>query len=214
MLRIVTDHPIAVDSPDTLKPLGTARDNTVNPRFNAKLEQIVTGRPMRIIDLGCAGGGFVQTLVEAGHLAVGVEGSDYSLRHKRAAWGVIPGNLFTGDITKPFKIMNGKRQARFDAATAFEVLEHIHRKDLPGLFANLRQNLKPGGLLIGSVNTYRNSTMIYHQTVEERKFWIDLFVKQGFRERADLEKVIGTDWLRMPGRSFGIVAEYAEAGNG
>src|SRR3990167_2627697 len=104
MLKVETDYPVALDSPDHLEPWGTKQDNSVNKRFNKKLIKLF-GHTPNVLDLGCAGGGFVRSIIKQGGLAVGIEGSDYSKKIKRAEWAKIPDNLFTADITKPFKLI-------------------------------------------------------------------------------------------------------------
>ena len=46
----------------------------------------------------------MKSILDAGGFAVGVEGSDYSQRHKRAEWATIPDHLFTTDATVPFQL--------------------------------------------------------------------------------------------------------------
>jgi hypothetical protein len=103
-----TDYPVADDSPDHLRPRGTAFDNSRNRRFNRKLSALYCGldRPIRVLDLGCAGGGFVCDCLTDGQVAVGIEGSDYSSRWGRAEWPLLGGRaLFTADITRPFEVV-------------------------------------------------------------------------------------------------------------
>src|SRR5689334_11430474 len=126
--RIITNKPVAIDSPDHLQPQGTALDNSVNPRFNCKLFGWVGKRQVRVLDLGCAGGGFVKSVLDQGGAAVGIEGSDYSRLRLRAEWATIPDNLFTADITDSFQLLQKSTQgqenpAQFTVITAWEVLE-------------------------------------------------------------------------------------------
>ena len=77
-ITIETEKPVALDSHDHVKPWGTVRDNTSNREFNRKLFELIPVDRIRVLDLGCAGGGFVRSILEAGGFAVGVEGSDIS----------------------------------------------------------------------------------------------------------------------------------------
>jgi hypothetical protein len=99
-----TNKPVAFDSPDHIVPRGTKYDNTRNMLFNKKLEALFGHRSLYVLDLGCAGGGFVKDCLEDGHFAVGLEGSDYSKKLERAEWRTIPANLFTCDITEDFSL--------------------------------------------------------------------------------------------------------------
>jgi len=56
-IDIVTDHRLALDSRDHLVPWGTARDNSRNERFNAKLVSLIPNARLTLLDLGCSGGG-------------------------------------------------------------------------------------------------------------------------------------------------------------
>lgn len=224
-VRVETAHPVAVDSPDHLNPWGTARDNSRNPRFNAKLYRLFAHleRPLRVLDLGCSGGGFIRDCLNDGCLAVGIEGSDYSLRMHRAEWAVI-GNrfLFTADITKPFAVhvrADGAEQPLlFDVITSWDVLEHIAAADLPAVCANLLRHLAPGGICVFSIS--HSSDVIrgveLHQTIQPREWWLEMFAKSGLRARDDLQAYFNSQYVR--GRkqdapySFHVVLARAEGG--
>ena len=109
MITISTRSPVAKDSLDHLYPHGTANDNSVLPSFNTKLFN--RWPEPRVLDIGCAGGGMVKSIVDDGGFAVGIEGSNYSQKHKRAEWATIPDNLFTADATRPFTLHGGRQAA-------------------------------------------------------------------------------------------------------
>src|ERR1051325_2350118 len=156
-LRVRAEREVAYESPDHLIPWGTRRDNSRHRRFNQKLYQLFGEErpPIWVLDLGCSGGGFVKDCLDDGCMAVGIEGSDFSKRTKRAEWRTIPEHLFTADITKPFEVFGefpgGEKQLKFDVITNWEVMEHIHERDIPGVVENVKKHLKPGGLWIMSV---------------------------------------------------------------
>lgn len=78
---------VAYESPDHLIPFGTRRDNSTHRRFNKKLcELFGLDTSLWVLDLGCSGGGFVKDCLDEGHMAVGIEGSDYSKKLRRAEW--------------------------------------------------------------------------------------------------------------------------------
>lgn len=56
-----TEKPVAYDSPDHLAPWGTGRDNSVDHRFNGKLINWILPYDLRLLDLGCSGGGQVRS---------------------------------------------------------------------------------------------------------------------------------------------------------
>ncbi len=54
-IHIETDYPVALDSPDHVFPWGTARDNSVNLRFNQKVYRLFKREFLKVLDLGCSG---------------------------------------------------------------------------------------------------------------------------------------------------------------
>src|SRR3954470_23753409 len=104
-ITVTAEREIAYESADHLVPWGTGRGNFTNQRFNDKLYKLwPVGTFLKVMDMGCAGGGFVRNCLDDGCIAVGLEGSDYSKRLRRAEWRIIPEYLFTCDITKDFEI--------------------------------------------------------------------------------------------------------------
>lgn len=181
---IRTDHPIAYDTDDHKIPWGTAQDNTRSPRFVAACERHFDGRaPLTFLDLGCSGGGLVLDFILRGHEAYGVEGSDYSLRAQRAEWRLLPNNLFTADITKPFTVVGegGEAPVQCDVITAWEVMEHIATGDLPQLLTNVRAHLKPDGIFVGSIalGPDDHGGASYHRTVQPRLWWEKTYLAHG-----------------------------------
>lgn len=200
MLRIQTLHPVAVDSVDHVFPRGTKNDESRNPAFNECLLNISDRMIPSVLDLGCSGGSFVQSLREMNVEAVGVEGSDYSKKMGRAAWSKIPGCLFTADITRPFLLLDIDRLYRFDVVTAWEVLEHLTDEGLDGLALNIHAHLRPKGLFIGSVNTASDlfEGIEYHLSVHPEGWWRSWFHLYGFEARDDLRDAIHPNWVRGP----------------
>jgi len=140
------------------------------------------------MDLGCSGGQLVKDFKDLNWIAVGLEGSDYSLKHKRANWRALAGtNLFTCDITKPFRVKLDQQDLRFHLITAWEVMEHISSSDLDGLFENIRRHLVVGGYFIASTSSAPSVVdgIELHQTRMTNAEWKE-FIK---RQYPDLEAV-------------------------
>lgn len=215
--RVVADRAVAVDSPDHQLPWGTRRDNSRNPRFNQKLNKLFAAArgPLWVLDLGCAGGGFVKDCLDDGCLAVGIEGSDFSKRWRRAEWRTIPEFLFTADITRPFRVegefAGGWQPVQFDVVTSWEVIEHIAEADLPQVAENVRRHLRPHGLWILSVspNVEVVQGVTLHQTVRPRTWWVETFRRLGFENLASHVRYFNTQFVRGPKyaapRSFHLV---------
>lgn len=202
-VEIATDHPIAVDSDDHKFPWGTMNDNTRSPRFVRACEGMFPA-PIQFMDIGCAGGGLVLDFLLRGHRAIGVEGSDYSRRAQRAEWRLLPGHLFTADITRPFTLRQreGGETTRCHVISAWEVLEHIAERDLPPLFQNIARHLRPEGIFVGSVTTVPDGDAargaVYHQTVQQRPWWEAKFRELGF-EPVSEHPFTFRDYCRLTG---------------
>jgi cyclopropane fatty-acyl-phospholipid synthase-like methyltransferase len=65
--------------------------------------------------------------------------------------------------------------AQFDIISAWEVLEHLPRETLGGLFGNIRKHLAPGGRFVASVALFEDrderTGAVWHVTLEPREWW-------------------------------------------
>ena len=198
-MKIVTDYPLADWSPDHIHPKGTATDSSVKSEFNQRLMNLIPG--VRLLDLGCAGGGLVASILKDGGFAVGIDGSDYSKLRNRASWATIPGNLFTADITKPFTLeYNNGSPLLFNVVTAWEVFEHIPEPLIDTVLKNAEVHLSPDGLIICSISQMKDEWegYNYHVTVEDRPWWVSRMAESGWRERSDLYSYFDPYWVRGP----------------
>lgn len=203
-ISVITKKPVAYDSPDHIAPWGTSRDNSANPLFNAKLARwIPPGEDLSVLDLGCAGGGFVKSIHDLNCLAVGIEGSDYSKQRRRAEWASIPDNLFTADVTEPFEVVigghaDGWRQVRFGVITAWELMEHIQTDRLPAVFRNIADNMRPDGVVIMSISPNEEiiDGVALHQTIQQKDWWIAMCLRRGFVHHEEMTDYFGDDWVR------------------
>lgn len=158
-IHLETKNPVAFESPDHKIPWGTMRDNSTHKSFVSFMARRIQSEQPRntllgALDLGCSGGQLIKDFSDLGWLAVGLEGSDFSLKHKRANWPALAGkNLFTCDITKPFKITNEGQPAKFHLVTMWEVLEHIKESDLKQLFDNITNHMASGGYFVASTTS-------------------------------------------------------------
>lgn len=177
MFQLITDHPIALDSPDHLQPNGAIHDNSTDTAFIELVERHF-GRPLTTLDIGCAGGLLVHDFLLRGHHALGLEGSDAPKVEQRGEWPKIPHNLFTCDCSRPFQILFDDAPASFDVITAWEVLEHIPEERLPTFLVNVRSHLAPDGLFLASIPWGADPP--WHVTLKERPWWDALFSAHGF----------------------------------
>lgn len=204
-IAIKCEKNVAFDSPDHLSPWGTMRDNSKNKKFNDKLYRLYGyGRQLKILDIGCSGGGFVKNCIDDGHIAVGLEGSDFSKKLRRAEWRIIPENLFTCDITKNFDIFLDRKRLLFDVITAWEVMEHIKREDLAKTLENIKRHMNENVLLIMSISYQKDNFngVELHQTREKKEWWVKKFREFGFIARPDYEKYFNNQFVRGPLQDF------------
>ena len=184
-IELDTKYPVAYESNDYLVPHGTVRDDTRYPRFIHACEMYFKDREkLAFVDLGCSSGGIVLDALLRGHEAVGLEGSDESFKQQRAQWRIIPKNLFTCDITKPFTLKKDGKLKEFDVISAWEVLEHIKEEDLPVLLENIKKHLNTGGIFIGSIANWddidEKTGVNWHVNLHPYEWWRDRFVEVGF----------------------------------
>lgn len=168
-----TRHPIAVDSGDTIRPHGAGFGGTSREPFLDEMTRVL-GDGLRVLCLGCSGGKFVADLVERGHDACGLEGSDHHAKAGTASWGEYGGTrLFTCDISRRFQVVRDGRAAKFDLVTMWDVLEHIETDRLGRLFNNIERHLRLGGLLVGTIGLLKSEIdgVVYHKTVKPAEWW-------------------------------------------
>jgi SAM-dependent methyltransferase len=177
-ISVETKYPVAFESPDHQAPWGTKYDNSTNRKFVLHMAGLISGAHDHgnhaSLDLGCSGGQLVKDFRDLGWLAVGLEGSDYSLKNQRANWPILGGrNLFTCDISKPFRILSDGKQIQFDLITAWEVTEHLRPETLATLFTNIDSHLKSGGYFVASTTSSPDihEGVDLHQSKFSNKEW-------------------------------------------
>ena len=199
-IKLKCEKEIAYDSPDHIKPLGTMQDNSTNPRFNKKFYKLLDKwkSQIKVLDLGCSGGGFIRECINDGCLAVGLEGSNYSQKFKREEWAVIPEFLFTCDIGKKFELFLDEKSLKFNLITSWEVFEHLKEKDIDSLVKNVKDNLEANGIFIGSISNFPspNNGLELHQTQRPKEWWIKKFEEHGFYERKELYSYFNNQYVR------------------
>ena len=185
LFEVDTDKSVASESHDHQWPRGTIADNSINPRFNLKLyDHFLNRNDLRVLDLGCSGGGFVRSFLEDGYTAIGLEGSDASKKIRSAEWDTCPHHLFTCDIAAPFLIrdISGKKMT-FHCLTSWEVLEHIPEDKIDVLLENIKNHLADDGIFVGSIDMAPDGNPItgavYHVTLQLESWWLERFARAG-----------------------------------
>lgn len=183
-IKIVTDYPLAVDSMDFQHPLGTKLNNFCPAMVN---RLVSLKEDPRVLDLGCAGGGFVCEMIDRGYVAVGIDGTEHPKTSEHSSWHRHPENFFTADITKTFSLWEAKPNADeiafFNVITAFEVLEHIRESELQGLFSNIGWHATPDAICVFTVSSDASHSdgVELHVTKQSREWWTEFFDQQGWQ---------------------------------
>jgi len=55
-LKIITEFPVAYNSPDHIVPVGTKNDNSTDSEYIMEVENFFKNEKINIMDIGCAGG--------------------------------------------------------------------------------------------------------------------------------------------------------------
>lgn len=134
------------DDPQGTLPVAGSEQRRVrrSKKFLDQIARLLKQKPsdIRLLDVGCSSGAFLNTAVELGFHAKGVEPAP-----KAAATAQAAGLKVRQGLLQEVGYADGQ----FDAITLFEVIEHLkHPQDL---LRECRRILRPGGiLLIGTGN--------------------------------------------------------------
>ena len=174
-IEVLTYNPVALDSPDHLYPDSWLRECTQIPAF---LEEIVCklgGQRLKVLDLGCAGGGMVAEFLQAGHIAVGLEGSSLPQERKAFYWEQLAGRfLHTCDMGYPFWALLDREAMKFDLITSWGALEHLPEDRVDCCFRNVAEHLATGGIFVSSIATDSSvggEAMVEHHLTQKPQDW-------------------------------------------
>jgi len=123
------------------------RDHDVSQNIGALLSHLGSGS-FRILDLGCGPGRDLRTFRELGHEAVGLDGAARFVEMARAHSGceVLHQDFLALDLPA----------AHFDGVFANASLFHVPTQELPRVLGELREALRPAGILFSSNPHGRN----------------------------------------------------------
>jgi len=220
MITLETEHPVAIESPDHIAPVGTVNDNTTDADYIAAVKKYFNKSPLKMMDLGCAGGQLVVDFIESGDYGVGLEGSTNARergagKHNWDKYG--DKNLFTVDLTKPYQLYDDGEKVKFDFITTWEVVEHIAEEDLSMFFGNIRNHLEDDGVFCCSIAVVRDDVgyidgklVSRHQSVFNSAKWINILFDNGFELAVDPSwpaAPAGLEYAHHPDKPAGVVAK-------
>jgi cyclopropane fatty-acyl-phospholipid synthase-like methyltransferase len=146
------------DDLDKIGDLVARFSKGAEPIIKDFITAIVSGKnPMRVLDVGCGSGVFLQSTYNANRSAkgVGLDIDEAVVRQAKdniAAWGLNDRfDILHGDIRHPPKGTVGP----FDLITLYNLLYYFHEEDRTELLHNLRTMLSPQGVLAVVMN-YRS----------------------------------------------------------
>jgi len=117
-------------------------DHDVSQNIAALLRHIETPPPYTLLDFGCGPGRDLKTFAEMGHHAIGLDGSPRFVAMAHAHSGC---ETWQQDFLA-LQLPSG----HFDGIFANASLFHVPRQELPRVLGELREALKPGGVLFSS----------------------------------------------------------------
>jgi len=116
-------------------------DHDVSQNIDALLDAIDAPPPCRILDFGCGPGRDLRAFVARGHAPVGLDGStELAALARDAGCEVWLQDFLALDLPA----------AHFDGVFANASLFHVPARALPRVLRELRETLKPGGVLFAS----------------------------------------------------------------
>jgi len=168
MVKIISERQVALDSPDFLvqqeknlkSKFSAAEDNSTNKTFIEEICKFIADSrssnlydlKLNVLDLGCGGGQLIADFSQEIFIdkCIGLDGIAGTLN--RPNWTKYKNNLLNVDLSKDFSIVDEKGELiKFDLITSWEMIEHLHEKDLDTFFVNMHKHLKDDGIFVGSI---------------------------------------------------------------
>lgn len=150
---------------------GWTGENNTNYNFNKFIYSLIPG-PLKVLELGCGGGGVVKHFLDDGHISFGIDAQPAYEVNKVHCWSQIPDNLYRCDIGKPFNIWYKDKPIKFDLIHSWECLEHIYEPDTDQLMQNIANHSYSGTYFMGSFSTRPCEG---HRNIHDKKWWLDKF---------------------------------------
>ena len=100
-------------------------------------------KSLKILDLGCSYGLFLDTCKHCGYLNYeGVDFDTEAVEYAQKELGLK--NIFQDDL---FNFLNSRSDGTYDIVTAFNVIEHIKKEQVTGLLNLIFSKIKTGGTI-------------------------------------------------------------------
>ena len=121
--------------------------------------------PVRVLDIGCADGQFLERGVCLGHDMTGIDFAENDIRVARKR-GL---NAHVADVDEISQMF--KDRPKFDVITLFQIIEHLNEPDK--ILSKINEIVEPNALLIvGCPSNLRYTRFFHHpQRVQRSDFW-------------------------------------------
>src|SRR6185369_11388749 len=153
-------------------------DQHYNRNFNNHIYNLKSERPLRVLDLGCGGGGFIENCLEDGNIGVGIDGNRYFKELNLHGWSRYNNNFFCCDLGKEWQLSEDGKPMKFDIITTWEFLEHLYENVIETLSQCIANHSKDGTYLIYSAS--QRDHRPHHKLVRNKEWWLNQFGKYGF----------------------------------
>jgi SAM-dependent methyltransferase len=129
------------------------------------LAELAKMPPMRLLEIGCADGQFLERASLLGHETTGIDFSEQDISSARQR-GV---NAHVGDIAEVHKMKSST--GKFNLIALFQVIEHL--RDPGKIFGEILEIAEPGAvIMVGCPSHLRYSRVYSHQErIERSDFW-------------------------------------------
>jgi len=141
-LRSITRKTLLYYQENASRFCAGTKDHDVSQNIRSLLEHILGSAPFHILDLGCGPGRDLIQLSAMGHNPVGLDGSAAFVAMARECSGCVVLHQDFLDLDLP--------AAQFDGVFANASLFHVPRQELLRVLRELRETLRPGGVLFTS----------------------------------------------------------------
>src|SRR3954462_4713007 len=187
--------------------IGYVRDQAA-VRFARDAKRLDSMKGLRILDIGCGGGGFFEPLARLGAVMVGVDPSDTNIAAAKE-------HAAQSGLTIDYRCATAEELAEageeFDIVLAMEVVEHV--ADVPLFVQSCAAMVKPGGLMIAAtLNRTLKSFALAIVGAEYVLRWLQRGTHQWdkFVTPQELETAIETGGLQVIGERGVIYNPFAD----
>jgi SAM-dependent methyltransferase len=171
---------------------GAYRDDRLKRVFRTRLVSRFLSSGT-ILEIGCAYGYLLRALEDRFQCA-GMDVSDHAISVARTT---TKASVECGDV---MELLPWKPECSFDGVLAFDILEHLPERQLPGVLGQIARILRPGGRLLVSVP---NTRCLSRKLKKEQ--WA------GLRDATHVSLLSPERWLELLAASFTILATGGDA---